>query len=396
MDVAAVVVAAGRGLRAGGSFPKQYWPLAQGSVIGASLDLFARHTGIAAVQPVIHAADAELFAAAAAGLNVSPPVFGGETRQASVRAGLQALAARNPHFVLVHDAVRPFASRDLVERALRAVQETGAAVPVLRLVDTIKTVNAAARIVETIDRSALRAVQTPQAFAFAALLAAHERAAAEGRHDFPDDAALAQWAGMEVAVFAGEKDNIKLTTADDLDRVAAAEMRARPDTRTGMGVDVHAFGPGDHVMLGGLRIPHERGLLGHSDADVVLHALTDALLGALAEGDIGEHFPPGDPRWRDASSDQFLAFAVERLARRGGLIANLDVTIVCEAPRLSPHRDAMRARIAAIAGIDGERVAVKATTSEQLGFLGRGEGIAALAMATVRLPIRAPGAKSDG
>jgi 2-C-methyl-D-erythritol 4-phosphate cytidylyltransferase/2-C-methyl-D-erythritol 2,4-cyclodiphosphate synthase len=197
-------------------------------------------------------------------------------------------------------------------------------------------------------------------------------------------------------VFAGEKDNIKLTTADDLDRVAAAEMRARPDTRTGMGVDVHAFGPGDHVMLGGLRIPHERGLLGHSDADVVLHALTDALLGALAEGDIGEHFPPGDPRWRDASSDQFLAFAVERLARRGGLIANLDVTIVCEAPRLSPHRDAMRARIAAIAGIDGERVAVKATTSEQLGFLGRGEGIAALAMATVRLPIRAPGAKSDG
>jgi len=218
------------------------------------------------------------------------------------------------------------------------------------------------------------------------LLAAHRRAAAQGRDDFTDDAALAEWAGMTVAVFPGELGNSKITDPEDFARAEAMAAAACGDVRTGTGIDVHAFGPGEHVMLGGLRIAHRQALSGHSDADVVLHAATDAILGALADGDIGAHFPPSDPRWRGASSDRFLAFAVERVAARGGLIAHLDITVVCEAPKIGPHRDAMRAAIARIAGLDVARVAVKATTSEKLGFTGRGEGIAAYATATVRLP----------
>jgi 2-C-methyl-D-erythritol 4-phosphate cytidylyltransferase/2-C-methyl-D-erythritol 2,4-cyclodiphosphate synthase len=245
-------------------------------------------------------------------------------------------------------------------------------------------------IEQTLDRTKLRTVQTPQVFAFAPVLDAHQRAAASGLENFTDDAALAEWVGLKVAVFAGEAGNLKLTTPEDVARAERDHAVALADTRTGSGFDVHAFAPGDHVMLGGLKIPHERGLTGHSDADVALHALTDAVLGALAEGDIGTHFPPSDPQWRGASSDRFLGFAVERVRARGGRIAHLDLTIVCEAPRVGPHRDAMRARIAAIAGIEVDRVAVKATTSERLGFTGRGEGIAAMATATVRLPWRAP------
>ena len=232
----------------------------------------------------------------------------------------------------------------------------------------------------------LRAVQTPQAFAFPALLEAHRRAAKEGREDFTDDAALAEWAGIKVATFAGESGNVKLTTDEDFAKAEARRIASLADLRLGNGFDVHAFGDGDHVWLGGIKIPHDRGLTGHSDADVALHALVDAILGALADGDIGEHFSPNDPRWRGASSDQFLTFAVERVSKRGGRIAHLDVTIVCEAPRIGPHRDAMRKRIAEIADMSIERVAVKATTSEQLGFTGRREGIAAMATATVRLP----------
>ncbi len=229
-------------------------------------------------------------------------------------------------------------------------------------------------------------MQTPQAFGFDALLAAHRRALAAGRDDFTDDAALAEWAGMAVHVFAGESANIKLTTEEDFARIAAAELTSLGDIRTATGYDVHAFGAGDHVWLGGVRIPHDRGLTGYSDADAPLHALVDAILGALADGDIGSHFPPGDPQWKGASSDRFLAFAAERVAKRGGRIAHLDITIICETPRIGPHRDAMRARIAAVAGVDLDRVAVKATTNEKLGFIGRGEGIAAMATATIRLP----------
>jgi 2-C-methyl-D-erythritol 4-phosphate cytidylyltransferase / 2-C-methyl-D-erythritol 2,4-cyclodiphosphate synthase len=384
--VAAIVVAAGRGLRAGGDVPKQYRAIAGEPVIRPSLARFAAHRAIAAVQPVIHPDDEAMFRTATDGLDLLPAVPGGATRQGSVRAGLEALLARPPDIVLVHDAARPFLSDALVTRAIAAAEASGAAVPAVAVADTVKKVDAAGGIIATIDRADLRMVQTPQAFAFALLLDAHRRAAAAGREDFTDDAALLEWAGQRVTVFEGEPGNVKLTTSDDFVRAEALRLAALADIRTGYGFDVHAFVEGDHVMLGGIRIAHSRGVTGHSDADVALHALVDAVLGALAEGDIGEHFPPNDPQWRGVSSDRFLAFACERVRARSGMIALLDVTIVCEVPRIGPHRDAMRARIAAIAGIPSGRVAVKATTSEKLGFTGRGEGIVAMATATVRLP----------
>ncbi len=384
--VAAVVVAAGRGQRVGGDVPKQYRAIAGEPVIRPALAAFLTHPQIHAVQPVIHAEDAEAFRAATAGLQGLSPVWGGATRQASVRAGLEALRAVGPDFVLIHDAARPFLTGALITRAIDAAAEHRAAVPAVAVADTVKKVDERETVTETLDRSRLRLVQTPQAFAFDVIIEAHVRAAAAGRDDFTDDAALAEWAGHRVTVFPGETTNVKLTTNDDFIRAEAIRMAALADVRTGNGFDVHAFGDGDHVMLGGVRIPHSRGLTGHSDADVVLHALVDAVLGALADGDIGSHFPPNDPQWRGASSDRFLAFACERVRARSGMIAHLDATVVCEAPRVAPHRDAMRARIAAIAGIPIERVGVKATTSEKLGFTGRGEGIVAMATATVRLP----------
>jgi 2-C-methyl-D-erythritol 4-phosphate cytidylyltransferase / 2-C-methyl-D-erythritol 2,4-cyclodiphosphate synthase len=384
--VAAVVVAAGRGFRAGGEGPKQYREIGGEPVIRTSLKGLASHPGIAMVQPVIHPDDIDLFRAAAAGLGVLEPVLGGATRQASVRAGLEALSPRRPDLVLVHDAARPFASAALIARGIAAAGASGAAIPAIAVADTVKTVDAFGVVTGTLERAHLRLVQTPQAFGFATLLAAHERARAAGREDFTDDSALVEWAGIKVSTFEGEAANVKLTTADDFVRVGATELAALADVRTGSGYDVHAFGPGDHVTLGGVRIAHSQGLSGHSDADVVLHALVDAILGALADGDIGVHFPPSDPQWRGASSDRFLAFAIERLRARKGRIAHLDVNVICEAPRIGPHRDAMRQRIAEIAGIDATRVAVKATTSEKLGFIGRSEGMAAFATATVRLP----------
>jgi 2-C-methyl-D-erythritol 4-phosphate cytidylyltransferase/2-C-methyl-D-erythritol 2,4-cyclodiphosphate synthase len=350
------------------------------------LATLAQHSAISAVQPVIHPDDHALYEVACGDLKLLPPVLGGATRQASVRAGLEALATLAPEIVLVHDAARPFASAALVTRAVDAARSTGAAIPAIPIPDTVKTVDAAGRVTGTIERSPLRIVQTPQAFGFDALIAAHRRACAAGREDFTDDAALAEWAGLAVTTFEGEAGNVKLTTAEDFSRAEAVQMASLGDVRTGFGFDVHQFVEGDHIWLGGVSIAHDRGVTGHSDADVVLHALVDAILGALCEGDIGVHFPPSDPQWRGASSDQFLTFAVERVAARGGRIAHLDATIVCEAPRIGPHRDAMRARIAEIAGIPMARVAVKATTSEQLGFTGRREGIVAFANATIRLP----------
>jgi 2-C-methyl-D-erythritol 4-phosphate cytidylyltransferase/2-C-methyl-D-erythritol 2,4-cyclodiphosphate synthase len=387
-SVAAVVVAAGRGLRAGGDLPKQYRQVLGEPAIRSSLIALAGHASISLVQPVIHPDDAALFRAASGGLALLPAVPGGASRQASVRAGLEAVQSHHPELVLVHDAARPFASQALITRAIAAGRASGAAVPVIPVADTVKTVDSAGYVTGTIDRTPMRVVQTPQAFAFAALLEAHRRANAAGRDDFTDDAALAEWAGLRVSTFEGEAENIKLTTDDDFARAEAMKLSALSDVRTGFGFDVHRFGDGDHVMLGGVRVPHTHGLSGHSDADVVLHALVDALLGALAEGDIGVHFPPTDAQWRGASSDRFLAFAAERVRARGGRIAHLDVTVVCEAPRVGPHRDAMCARIAEIAGVAIERVGLKATTSEKMGFAGRGEGMAAFANATVRLPWR--------
>jgi 2-C-methyl-D-erythritol 4-phosphate cytidylyltransferase / 2-C-methyl-D-erythritol 2,4-cyclodiphosphate synthase len=385
--VAAVVVAGGRGYRAGGEVPKQYRDIAGEPVIRPALLAFLGHSRVGAVQPVIHPDDQEAFAAATAGLkNLSAPVPGGVTRQASVRAGLEALQAAAPDLVLIHDAARPFLSGDLISRAIAAAEQYGAAVPAVAITDTVKKIDEQDMVSETLDRGRLRTVQTPQAFSFGLIVDLHRRAAAAGRDDFTDDAALAEWGGQRVRVFAGEVTNVKLTTQDDFARAEARRMAALSDVRTGNGFDVHAFGDGDHVMLAGIRIPNERGVTGHSDADVALHALVDAILGALAEGDIGVHFPPSDPQWRGASSDRFLAFACERVRARSGVIAHLDVTIVCETPRVGPHRDAMRARIAEIADVPIGRVAIKATTSEKMGFTGRGEGIVAMATATVRLP----------
>lgn len=386
--IGAVIVAGGRGERAGGGIPKQYRPLAGIPAIRFALEAFARHPVAPLVVPVVHPDDLATFKAAAAGLALLPPAFGGATRQDSVFAGLQALEPHAPDLVLIHDAARPFASPALIDRAIAAgrAARPGGAIPGLPVTDTVKSVDGEGRVSGTVDRTMLRTVQTPQAFEFGSLIAAHRKAAAAGRHDFSDDAALVEWAGLPIDVFQGDADNMKLTTADDFTRAEAKIMSNLPDVRIGQGYDVHAFADGDHVMIGGVRISHDRALSGHSDADVVLHAAVDAILGALADGDIGSHFPPSDPQWRGASSDRFLAFAAQRVRARGGMIAHLDVTIVCEAPRIGPHRDAMRARVAEIAGITIDRVAVKATTSEKLGFTGRREGIAAMATATIRLP----------
>jgi 2-C-methyl-D-erythritol 4-phosphate cytidylyltransferase / 2-C-methyl-D-erythritol 2,4-cyclodiphosphate synthase len=385
-QVAAVVVAAGQGLRAGGEIPKQFRRIAGETLLERALSAFAEAPDVTFVQPVIRPDDVDLVRRLTSGMNVLEPVAGGATRQASVRAGLEALVTCTPDIVLVHDAARPFASASLITRAIEAAEKTGAAIPALPVTDTVKRIDSTGTIEATLDRNSIRLVQTPQAFAFPALFDAHRRALAQGRNDFTDDAALAEWAGIKVSVFAGEPGNIKFTTPEDFARAEAIQSAGLGDVRTGSGLDVHAFGPGDHVTLGGIHIPHVQALTGHSDADVALHALTDAILGALADGDIGAHFPPSDPQWRGASSDRFLTFAVERVRARGGRIAHLDLTIVCEAPRIGEHRDRMRANIANLAGIGIERVGVKATTSEKLGFTGRGEGIAAYATATIRLP----------
>src|SRR6202451_3419439 len=365
---AAILVAAGRGLRAGAGGPKKYRSIGGQTVIFRAMEPFCRHPQVFAVQPVLNPDDVAVFNEAVSQLRYEPPANGGATRQASVHAGLEALASRNPDVVLIHDAARPFVSAALISRAIDAARRTGAAIPAIPVADTIKLIDAGGNVEATPERSRLRIAQTPQAFRFDVILDAHRRAAADGRSDFTDDAALAEWAGLTVATLEVDVANMKLTTPEDFVREEARLASLLGDIRSGTGYDVHAFGDGDHLMICGVRVPHSRGFLAHSDGDVGLHALVDAILGALADGDIGSHFPPSDPQWKGAASDRFLAFACERVRARHGVIAHLDVTIVCEAPRVSPHRDAIRARVAAIAGISVSRVAVKATTSEQLGF----------------------------
>jgi len=380
---AAIIVAAGRGLRAGAGGPKQYRSVGGRSVIARAMQPFCGHPELVAVQPVVNPDDIAMFNDAVGALTYRTPVSGGATRQESVRAGLEALAELAPDVVLVHDAARPFADRALISRAVAAAMETGAAVPVIPVTDTIKQVDPAGHVAATPDRAALRIAQTPQAFRFDVILDAHRRAANEGRNDFTDDAALAEWAGLTVATFEGDAVNMKMTTPADFEREEARLGAALGDVRTGIGYDVHAFGDGDHVMLCGVRVPHSRGFLAHSDGDVGLHALVDAILGALADGDIGSHFPPSDPKWKGASSDRFLTYAIERVTARGGRVAHLDLTLICERPKLGPHRERMRAKLAELLAVPLARVSVKATTTEGLGFTGRGEGIAAQAVATV-------------
>ena len=379
----ALVLAAGRGARFGGMLPKQYLPLGGATVLRHAVMAFAGHPRIDGVLTTIRPEDRDIYDRALAGVDLLPPVSGGAERQDSVRLGLETLAAYRPDRVLIHDGARPFPDAAMIDRVLDALDRAPAAIPGLPLGDTIKRVDRET-ITETVDRTGLWRVQTPQGFHFQIILKAHRKAAGKA---LTDDAAVTEAAGITPLIVAGSDDNLKVTTANDL--VAAERLIAarRGDIRVGQGFDVHPFGPGDRLMVCGVAIPHDAGVVGHSDADVGLHALTDAVLGAIGAGDIGMHFPPSDPQWKGASSDRFLAHAASLVRAKGGEIAALDVTIICERPKIGPHRAAMVERIAAIAGIATDRVSVKATTTEKLGFTGRSEGIAAQAVATVRLPL---------
>ncbi|WP_341703230.1 bifunctional 2-C-methyl-D-erythritol 4-phosphate cytidylyltransferase/2-C-methyl-D-erythritol 2,4-cyclodiphosphate synthase [Ferrovibrio sp.] len=388
MTIAALIVAAGRGTRAGGGKPKQYQMLGGQPLLRHSLRACLGHGAIARVAVVIHPDDSDWYHAAAAGLDrdgrLLPPCHGGGARQDSVRLGLEALSSHAPSAVLIHDAARPFLRHDRIDALLDGLREAPGAILAVPVTDTLKREDrGCAR--SGVERQGLWRAQTPQAFRFADILSAHRKAAGLA---LTDDAAVAEQAGLAVKLVAGSEENFKVTEPDDFRRAEAQLLLRLGDIRTGQGFDVHAFGDESdrRLMLGGIEIAHDRSLAGHSDADVALHALTDAILGAIGDGDIGAHFPPSDPQWKGRDSAAFLAHAAALVQERGGLIAHCDVTIICEAPKIGPHREAMRSRIADILGIDVARVSVKATTTEKLGFTGRREGIATQAVATIRLP----------
>ncbi len=385
-EAAALVVAAGRGHRFGAELPKQFLSLAGKPVLRHALEALAAHPAIDAVQTVIHRDDRDLYEAAAAGLDLRPPAEGGATRQDSVRLGLAALAELAPKRVLIHDAARPFVSGEIIDRVLAGLENHPGVIPAVPVADTLKQVEDGS-VSGTVDRSGLWRAQTPQGFRYADILAAHADFA--GR-ELTDDAALLEAAGLTVGIVEGAERNFKITSKDDMERAEGLLAGGRRETRCGTGFDVHRFGPpvpgGLTIQLCGLAVPHDRALLGHSDADVGLHAITDAILGALGQGDIGSHFPPSDPQWKGADSAVFLRAAGELAAARDGRIVHLDVTLICEAPKIGPRREAMVARIAQILDLDPGRVSVKATTTESLGFTGRREGIAAQATASLELP----------
>lgn len=379
----ALVLAGGRGVRAGGGTPKQYRPVAGEPVIRRTLKAFSEHPRVHAVRAVIHPDDETLFRAATANLEILPPVHGGATRQESGYNGLVSVESFAPDFVLIQDAARPFTDAATIDRVIDALADAPAALAAMPVSDTIKRADAARRVAGTVDRENLWHAQTPQGFRYRDIVEAHRKMIGKG---LTDDAAVAEAAGLAVALVEGSEDNIKITTLDDFRRAEGIVGGAtHGDIRVGFGYDVHRFEPGDHVILCGVRIPHSAGLKGHSDADAGLHAITDAILGGLAEGDIGDHFPPSDPQWRGADSAVFLKAAATMVRQRGGAIRHIDATLICEKPKIGPHRTAMRRRIAEICGIDVGRVAVKATTTEGLGFAGREEGIAAQAVATLVL-----------
>ena len=388
--IAVIIVAAGRGHRFGGDMPKQYLEVHQQPLVRHAVQVFLDHPAIDFILPVIHPDDADILANALDGLDYLEPVAGGAARQDSVRNGLEALASSAPDYVLVHDAARPMVAPALIDRVIEALQDTPGVIPGIAVVDTLKRADDDGIITDTVSRDGLWRAQTPQGFKYADLLAAHRSVIGQ---ELTDDAAVMEASGHRIAVVLGDENNIKVTTPDDLMRMeeimsddsAQAKPVRSPLFRIGSGYDVHKLGPGDHVTLCGVEIASERALIGHSDADVALHAVTDAVFGAIADGDIGSHFPPTNSQWRGASSDQFLAYACERMRERGFELSNIDLTIVCEKPKIGPYRDAMRARLAEIAQIDLSCVSVKATTTERLGFTGRGEGIAAEAVIIIEI-----------
>ena len=389
-SIAVIVVAAGRGERAtasGDPSPKQYRDLAGRPELQRTIEAFLAHPEVSWVVPVIHGGHAERYAALGlADERLLPPVTGGANRQASVLAGLTALSPRRPDLVLIQDAARPLVTPDVITAVIEALGSSEAALPVVPVTDTIKRSSDGRTVAATEDRNTLFAAQTPQGFRFPQILSAHLRAGRMPR-EFTDDAAIAEWAGLTVALTPGSTRNIKITHPEDFARAERLLGReTNMETRVGTGYDVHPFTEGNSVWLCGVEIPHTHRLKGHSDADVALHALTDAIYGALGEGDIGQHFPPSDPQWKGAASSIFLRHAAGLVAERGGRIVNLDITIVCEAPRIGPHVEAMKLAIAGVCGIAPRRVAVKATTNEELGFIGRREGIVAMASASIELP----------
>lgn len=376
MTTTALIVAAGKGERLGGGIPKQYRLLGGKPVLRWAVEALIRHPAIRSVRIVTGKGQQELAAAALEGLDVGELIEGGEQRADSVRAGLHAIGG---DAVLIHDAARPFCPPDVVDRLIAPLEFFDGAAPILAVGDTVA--RATDRLVESVDRKDLVRVQTPQAFRLDALRHAYDSWSGEPP---TDETTVLRASGMQVAAVAGDPSLEKITTPEDFER-AAQWLASRMITRTGMGFDVHAFSGEGPVMLGGIAVPHARGLAGHSDADVVLHAITDALLGAGGLGDIGEHFPPSDPAWKGASSDRFLLHAVDLLLSRGAIIDSVDCTVVAEEPKVGPHRVAMRERIAGIMGISPDQVSIKATTTEGLGFTGRREGIAAQAIASIRI-----------
>lgn len=389
LKTAVIVVAAGRGSRArtdATEIPKQYRMLGGKPVLQWTLEAIGANAAIDTILPVIHADDGKRYAAlnGSGAARLREPAIGGETRQASVFAGLKALEEVAPDTVLIHDAARPFPSSDLIGRVIDGLRGSAAVIPALPVTETLKRADGN-KIIETVDRSTLRLAQTPQGFDFASILDAHRAASQSAETGFTDDASVAEWHGLDMLLVAGEQGNVKLTTPEDF---AIAEKQIGTgvgEIRIGQGYDVHGFTTGSFVKLCGVKIDFGKTLQGHSDADVGLHALTDALLGAIGDGDIGTHFPPSDPKWRGANSEVFLKDAARRVGECGGVVVNVDVTLICEEPKIGPHRELMREAIASILDIPVARVSVKATTTEGLGFTGRREGIAAMASASVQM-----------
>jgi 2-C-methyl-D-erythritol 4-phosphate cytidylyltransferase/2-C-methyl-D-erythritol 2,4-cyclodiphosphate synthase len=389
MTVAAVIVAGGSGLRAGGEKPKQYQMIGGRPVIWWTLKSFLEHPGVSHVQAVIGEGHEEMFHECVGDLSLPRAVIGGATRQDSCRIGVESIERLKPSKVLIHDAARPFVSHDLISHVIAWLDRYPAVIPGMPVAETLKYAPGGI-VSRTVDRAGIWTAQTPQGFNYEVILKAHRKAQVEATANLTDDASVAEHAGTPISMIPGRHENRKLTTAEDIERadrdMSRQSFELLPDIRVGQGVDIHPFDNGDAVTLCGVSIPHVQKLQGHSDADVAMHALTDAVLGAIGEGDIGVHFPPSEAKWKGAQSSIFLNKAMELLTAKGGVIANVDVTILAEAPKIAPHVMAMKAKLAPLLGIDPSRIAIKATTTEKLGAIGRKEGIVALATATVRLP----------